>query len=305
MKDLQNIFADYRYESTSQSLDYYFVEPPYYRQFIDNKTIVIMGGRGTGKTVTLRSIHFSNNKISQSKINLGIYFRATKNQVQAFTGKQLDEEEWKHAFQHYINLQLCTELLDLLESLSSTMTWSNEESQQLKILCKHFSIGDELNNINEIGLEFQKMVIDLTQYIIDPSQINRPKYSVPEVPVVELANFIHKFAGSPTSPIYICIDEWENLLEFQQQWLNCWIKNCSYPISYKLAVRAGGMKTLSTGGTFDPLNSPADYETCEIDGKLLTSFCQSVVENRLKSKNKEYGICPDDGKWFIGRYRCP
>ena len=143
----------------------------------------------------------------------------------------------------------------------------------------------------------------MTQYIIDPGRVERPRYSVAELPVVGLAKFIHQFAGCPASPIYICIDEWENLLEVQQQWLNCWIKNCTYPISYKLAVRAGGMKTLSTGGIFDPLNSPADYESCEIDGKQLTSFCQAVVVSRLKSMNKNYGICPSSFKWFVGRYR--
>ena len=147
------------------------LEPPYYPQFIDNKTIVIIGGRGTGKTVTLRSIHFSNNKISQSKINLGIYFRATKNQVQAFAGKQLDEPEWKLAFQHYINLQLCIEMLDLLESITSVSNWSIGEFQHLDILCKRFSITDKPNTIKEINIELQKKL-----YRLD-SVYNRPRSS--------------------------------------------------------------------------------------------------------------------------------
>ena len=99
--------------------------------------------------------------------------------------------------------------------------------------------------------------------------------------MVDFAHDLHDLAGGSGS-VYICIDEWENLSRDQQEALNRWIKNCETPVTYKIGVREGGIKTTDTGGQTDPLHSPADYIQTRIAGSSMKSFCREVVEQRLR-----------------------
>ena len=83
-------------------------------------------------------------------------------------------------------------------------------------------------------------------------------------------------------PIYVCIDEWENLDVAQQQAMNQWIKNGDRRVTYKLGVREHGIRTRRTGNDpEDQLTSPADYVEKLIVGPDMVDFCRTVVETRL------------------------
>ena len=60
---------------------------------------------------------------------------------------------------------------------------------------------------------------------------------------------LHNSCGSSIGlerPLLCCIDEYENLLPYQQAALNTYIKHSEFPLSYKVGMKADGLKTRDT-----------------------------------------------------------
>ena len=280
--EIDRVFSDYRHEWAAGDFNDRFVRPPYYDQFVGHEPVFLLGGRGTGKTVTLRSLNFRN--ATENEFQTGIYVKAFKNRVEAFSGANIDPETQIRAFEHYMNLLCCFELVELCLNLSSRRNGDREVAHATALAATHFGIAGSHHDPAELRNELRLQIAQLSAFINDPSEQSRPRLSHGEVPVVDLAKDIHDIVGHQ-GPMYICIDEWENLSVSQQEALNRWIKNCERPITYKIGVREGGMRTMGTGGSNDPLHSPADYIETRIAGPDMKSFCQDVVEHRLRRLN--------------------
>ena len=290
MNHLSSIFSDYRSEWIVDDFDERFVAPPYYNEVVDVKPMFLVGARGTGKTIALRSLHFSHDTAGGPNARLGIYIKAFKSRVTAFRGEQLEADEQIVAFEHYINLLCCAELADLCRRRFDQNPDSDRTLKTIELACTHFSISPPLTTYASLYDRLRVELAVLNRYVIDPKRNVTPRYSAGELPVVDFARDVHVHAGRPPTPVYVCIDEWENLSELQQEALNRWIKNCTFPITYKLGIRVNGMRTRSTGGPLDPISSPADYhETNILEGRQQTKFCKEVAEKRLERiRNKGY-----------------
>ncbi len=301
MSELDRMFSDYRSEWIVDDFDERFVEPPYYHRFLDMRPTFLIGGRGTGKTIALRSLHFSNKDRDGKPRHLGIYVKAFKNRILAFTGRHLPDDMWLSAFQHYMNLLCCIELADLCVNIIPSTTVSTAQQNSIGRVCEYLSIVDHSANYLDLYDSLRTQLARLTKYVIAPKMTEAPSFALSEEPVVEFARDVHRMLGSADRPIYICIDEWENLSEGQQQVLNAWIKNSGSPISYKLGVRERGIKTRLTGNAEDPLASPGDYSEVSISGDESMSFCREVAEKRLKiAKNRNINL-PDKLSSFLPR----
>lgn len=276
--DPEDIFSDYRSEWIVNDFDDRFVEPPYYHRLLGPRPTFLIGGRGTGKTIALRSLHFSN-KPPSGPARYGIYIKAFKNRVLAFSGSHLPEEQWTRAFEHYMNLLCCQELAQLCRTVFDEGPLQGDEQKAVELLCVYLSIRPP-RSFSELHDLLRREIARLNRYIVAPSIETAPPLSIGEEAVVEFAKDIHSLLNIET-PLYVCIDEWENLSEGQQAAMNVWIKNCAWPISYKVGVRQNGIKTRSTGGPGDPLSSPADYSDETISGDEYEPFCIRVAERRL------------------------
>ena len=294
----EGMFADYRSEWIGSDFEERFVEPPYYRRFLDIRPTLLVGGRGTGKTVTLRSLHFSNVDANGEPRHLGLYVKAFKNRVTAFAGSHLEEEVWIMAFEHYMNLLCCIELAALCIAVFKNKRLTVAQQDSVRLLCQHFSIEGVPKSYTALHEKLRLELASLTRYVVAPRIAARPPLSPGELPVVEFAQDVHNIiAEEGRRPIYICIDEWENLSERQQEAMNCWIKNSSAPISYKIAVRQNGIRSRQTGSGDDPLASPTDYSEEDISGD--ENFCMQVVEKRLSLAQRRGFLVPSTLAGFL------
>lgn len=274
-----SMFADYRSEWIRSDFDDRFVEPPYYQRFLGIRPTFLIGGRGTGKTIALRSLHFSNKNAAGQPRHLGIYVKAFKNRVAAFSGTHLEARVWVAAFEHYMNLLCCIELADMCDEVFSDGDLTAAQRASIRLLCEHFTVESRPRTYAALYEALRVQLARLTKFVVAPRLLDQPPLSPGESPVVDFARDIHETVGDERGPIYICIDEWENLSEAQQQAMNGWIKNSTEPISYKLGVRQNGIRTRVTGGSDDPLASPTDYSEEDVSGD--EDFCVQVVEKRL------------------------
>lgn len=274
-----SMFADYRSEWIRSDFDERFVEPPYYQRFLGIRPTFLIGGRGTGKTIALRSLHFSNKDSSGEPRHLGIYVKAFKNRVAAFSGTHLEDHVWIAAFEHYMNLLCCIELADMCAEVFLEKDLTPAQKASVRLLCEHFSVESNPSTYRTLYDELRVQLARLTKFVVAPRMVDQPPLSPGESPVVDFARDIHYTMGTGSGPIYICVDEWENLSEAQQEAMNGWIKNSAEPISYKLGVRQDGIRTRETGSSDDPLASPTDYSDEDVSGDEV--FCMKVVEKRL------------------------
>src|SRR5580698_6574795 len=125
---LGELFSDYRAEWSADLFGALFIAPPYFSKLETRRPCFLIGGRGTGKTTSLRSLRFDASAARLAADNLppdrlpyyGIYIRINKNRVRAFQGPQLAEESWNKAFAHYFNILCCAELCRLVAWLQTT-----------------------------------------------------------------------------------------------------------------------------------------------------------------------------------------
>lgn len=299
MTALDRIFSDYRVEWADTDFRGRFVSPPYYREFKGSQPMFLVGGRGTGKTIALRSLHFRSTQEPGDPSKTGIYVKAHKNRVQSFVAEHVPEGVRLRAFEHYFNLMCCTDLAELCLNRWPSSTLGTEQRRTVQLVCEHFSIpGGNSLGFNDLYGLFRSEIAKLTRFVNDPINQYQPPLSAGELPVVEFAKDIHSLLEID-DPIYVCIDEWENLSEVQQESMNQWIKNSSTPVSYKIGVREGGIRTTRTGDGGDRLNSPADYVEKRIAGAEMTAFCESVAEMRLKQACRDDNHIPPTLKAFL------
>ena len=296
--EIDNLFSDYREEWAVGDFSERFVKPPYYNELVGNQPVFLVGGRGTGKTVALRSLHFRNQPLDRKRS--GIYVRAFKNRVQAFSRPFLDEEDRIRAFEHYINLLCCLELTQLCISYWPETHLNPTQRNSIELVRSHFRFEDSISDYHKLQHVFRLEIAKLSAHLNDPKQDHRPTFSPGEAPVIEMARDIHEMIGN-NEPIHICVDEWENFSHDQQRALNRWIKNCESPITYKVGMRDGGIKTTDTGSGIDRLSSPADYLERRIAGNSMRHFCLDVAEHRLKRANQHDQSVPPKLDIFLER----
>lgn len=287
--DLANAFGEVRaeYESDDDLFER-FSEPAYADRLLGMAPAFLVGGRGTGKTTTLRSLSFR----GQERITgltdaaawsaIGAYWRAEPNTVSAFRGKGVPEVEWQSVFGHYLNLRLSALVLDYVCTYSQPGLANN----QFDLFCLSLHLSPRSTAV-EVAAEVRRSLV------LIESKLNGS--------VKELATMPMSLLGQPLAllfealrdpridhnrPFVFCIDEYENFEPYQQVLLNTLIKSVgASPFTFKIGVRDGSAIVRETLTAGQPLQDPADFSTVDIVQYLkdekFAEFAREVIEQRL------------------------
>ena len=275
---LEQCFFDYRAENLYKVFGDIFVEPPFFNDLIVARPCFLIGGRGTGKTTALKSLRFDAD-LGKPGHHLGIYIRINKNQVNCFQS-DLHESLLQKAFSHYFNLLVAQESSRLLYWMCSNQEIEIPDNEIVKI-CRALAIKEtcSLDRLEEaITEEIVKLEIFVNN--VDASYENPPVFSAPETAVKIIAKVVYR-ADLLERPLLCCIDEYENLLEYQQAALNTYIKHSEIPLSYKVGMKYGGLRTRNTITEEDPLRTPADYKEIHISNSVEAAFFERILERRM------------------------
>ena len=294
---LGKCFFDYRAENLYRVFGDIFVKPPFFDDLAGVSPCFLIGGRGTGKTTALKSLRF-NAGLDETTQHLGIYIRVNKNQVHCFQSDRY-EPLLRKAFTHYFNLLVAQEGIRLLR-------WMSNEQQiaiaryDVTSVCRSLGLSnaDSLPDLRDAVTE---AIQDLELFVnnIDASHDNAPVFSPPESPVRAIAQLVSQFDGLGR-PLLCCIDEYENLLPYQQAALNTYIKHSELPLSYKVGMKADGLKTRDTVTEGDPLRTPADYREIDIANSLDDSFFEEILRRRMNfARQAGVGIPKEVGEFLI------
>lgn len=247
------------------------------------KSVVIEGGRGCGKTALLRylSYHsqFSENRTSlpdSAFETIGLYLKADTQYFSAFTGAGVDDKRWRYIFEHALCLALAEQITG-----SISLVNCNSERQQ-----KYGSL-ESLNFSRAVGGFSGRPVPESFHEFVDWLRSQRQLLArwfrnfddcaPPEVfPLREfllalIQEIQSKLLYMEKTVFAVYIDEYENLLDDQQRFLNTLIKSGEPPLIFHIAMKPNGMRTRMTIGT-EAIQEKSDFRKVKLDSELSTDF---------------------------------
>jgi hypothetical protein len=291
-RSLGEVRAEYE---TDDDLFDRFSEPVYFDRLLGMTPSFLVGGRGTGKTTTLRSMSFrgqariSNSPDPASWRVLGAYWKAEPNIVSAFRGKGLSPDDWTPIFSHYLNLRLCALVLQFESATrAQTQVAGTLKSDAAAMFCRALHLPDARSLedlVRNVDFELAGIEANLNGSI---KGLRDMPGSVPGRPLDYLFDAVAHLGASQHRPFTFCVDEYENFEQYQQVILNTLIKAVgSAPYTFTIGVRDASAIERETLVIGQPLQDPADFTTVDIVQHLkderFVDFAREVLHHRLSS----------------------
>lgn len=257
-----------------------------------HRPCVLIGGRGTGKTTVLRGLSYQGQYVlNGSDINkfnrnnyIGIYFKCDTNHVHAFNGKGISKEKWMEIFAHYFNLIITAEILYFMDWHRSVD--ANDEllsKRACRLIATSLHLGDDISDFEKLLDVLEMSMYKFQSEINNIADGNIPKLSMAGDPihiVTEQVRKLHQFEGKT---FYILIDEYENLLDEEQQIINTLLKHTPQSYTFKIGVREMGWRVKYTMNPQESVIDPADYFLFNI----VEEFTKQETANKFESFARE------------------
>jgi hypothetical protein len=271
-----------------------FVIPPYYRKndFDSDMPARIDGGRGSGKTMLLRYLSYQSQFSPKRKVvplgstsRPGLYWKADTQFLRMMQKRGRDDEFWADLFSGYLNLRLAFEIIScvfyITKSNFDTGDTLGEESIVIDLKwIKDFELGS--NTVLEL---YDELKSSLRRFELAVHNFNKVEdiFILPSSFLTELCLAVRSGIHWMSDSVFrVYIDEYENLLGYQQRVINTLIKHSEPPIVYNIAVKKNGMADKGTLGD-EHIENKADYQVIDIDNQLtLRDFEGYAAEILLK-----------------------
>jgi len=295
---LDELFGSYKAEWLRGKIFDFFAAPAYFGTFKDNRPCILQGGRGTGKTSVLRGLSYQGQyailnrdleKFDQNEF-IGLYYRVNTNHVHAFQGRGIDDADWSLLFAHYFNLLFCWEI-------SKYLQWHQEKDNHDEVLSSHacrliatsLHINKEVDSFETLCKELECAMYEFQSDVNNIGDKDLPQLSMLGDPIklfVEQALNLRQLKGKM---FYLLIDEYENLLNSQQQAVNTLLKHVPETYTFKIGVREMGWRVKYTLNKEELLNDPADYSLINISKEFssedkknkFAKFAKEVCDRRI------------------------
>ena len=304
MFNYKNPFMDYDSNiMSSEQINEFYIEPYDSYSFSkskiveDKSPIVIIGGRGTGKTMLLRQLSYNVQKISNinytylEKVKesryIGIYFRVDKPLLQSLSelGAIYPIKNFEESiFTHFLELTIFKEYIEIVKVLENDANINVKDKIYQQILSEMLSIFPASIDNDFIDLEsLLEFVIEEINYIwefqskkaIDID--NNVKFN-PKCKIILQGRLSDEFCktrvfnllGINNPTLLLLIDEFESFSEKQQMVINAAMRyNKEYGIRLRIGMRPYGFKTFDTVNSEDFIKEGRDYSKIVFDNPLV------------------------------------
>jgi len=322
--DFQNPFAINRAEHLGEDLYQYFAGANLLGGLLSGKSLVLQGGRGSGKTMyfmyhsyeSKKREHYDDkckrSRILEKETILGVYFKAEPDLVTGFRRKDRNEDWWLKVFGHYFNVTICRAIchiaIDLKESDLATF---NSESKICRSICKIFgrSVNDPLT-LQHIEDLLETAEDEILLYINNIDKLPEPIISHHSRGMRHLVEMLITDMNKGNLTFHVFVDEFENLELYQQRLINTLIKNPTRYLVFDIGVRKNGFKTPNTLAENEQISPDNDYRPFdleeEISGNNYDALIKEICSKRLhtvyelrKCQNKDYRLQVDH---YLGSY---
>lgn len=317
MSKFENPFSTDRAEHLGDKLFEFYASNKSFEGLLRRKSLILEGGRGSGKTMFyLYHSYFNKKQEADSKgilfndfLNseklIGIHFRADSNFVPAFQNKGIKKEEWVQLFSHYLNISLTKRLLEVIIDINNNI--KNALSFDILEEVKELLNDKTITNFETFLKRLRFHEIKLVSYINNPAEESKPKLILNGY----LLNYVAKSLLSQeclnNKSIHFFIDEYENLLPYQQRIVNTLIKHPN-PVIFDIGMRKEGLKTYQTLSDSEIISSPHDYKRFDLEDlsdkeyeELVINICEKRLSkiNQISSLENKSVL---DIRYYLGNY---
>lgn len=314
LNKLKIAFSKYKGEWLRDDIYQHFSEPYYFSDLKDIRPCVLQGGRGTGKTMVLRSLSYEGQfNILKKDIEefdknefIGVYIRVNTNHARAFEGGDISMDVWSRAFGHFINLTFVREIVKFLlwhNNLSSNDKQLTEE--ECCLVAKSLGIMEMPKNQEELFKNIRYALYEFQAQLNSIFDTNGKglRLSLYEYPIELITEIVTNLPQFKNKIIMILLDEFENLSDYQQIIMNTMIKHITKNYTFKIGVRELGWRKKHTFNDQEILNTPADYYLLDIqkkfeDAKVFSDFAKKVCEKRIKEAFED----EDTSRWDVNDF---
>lgn len=265
-----------------------FAEPETaeYDRIIEVKPTIIQGGRGSGKSMLLKSMEAtvaayrqSSGTFKNSNIQyFGVYCRLTQGSFATQEGnilKHVSLETATKLFTTELILQLTQSAIEEIRMCTSREILNishDRESRFAQAISTQFNSSTKCDNLQNLKLQIQLQLGIINEYLgrrmLDESPIYGGLF-LDKGQLREISkSILTGFPELSNATIYFLLDEYENLLPFQKVVINTLMKwSESRVFSIKIATKKTGFQNAATMEGQE-IEEPADYSLIDLDYNL-------------------------------------
>lgn len=265
--------------------------------------MLILGGKGSGKTHLMRYFSYPVQKIRhptdilsglQKEGFLGIYLLCGGLNSERFRGKGQPEETWAGLFSYYIELWLGQILISTLNDIFCGYPNLQKHEKQfasdilslfdVKYNTDNYCSLSQISNLleglhHELDWQVNNCVITCNLNV----QIALTRGSL----IFGIPKLVAKYIKALEDCLFVyIIDEYENLTAEQQRYINTLVREIQAPSTIKIGSKLFGLKTLSTYCADEDNKDGSEFEGLHLDAHLRNNpkyelFAKHLVIRRL------------------------
>lgn len=262
-----------------------------------SKSLVVEGGRGTGKSTVFlcncwrnrlaEAENDSNNSLQKflSKESVGIYYKVDGAFLSSMDYCERSLGERAGIFNTYLSVELCKELFSYLDAVTTRTTVLND--QELQRICSvytrtvHTQPCNHLRSYHDL-IEDCDIVLNAIEDCVNyGSEINNSLIfrvtatgSIFKAVIEELIRC--NFFSNHTFRVFI--DEFESLCIWQQQQVNTLIKQSGSFLIYNICMRHNGFKTYQTNSDNEIIQPTHDFKYFKFENLLETAEYKNTLK---------------------------
>lgn len=260
--------------------------------------LFIMGSKGSGKTHLMRYSSFPLQRLRAPGADalksveadgyVGIYLSCQGLNAGRFHGKGHPSTVWEEIFPYFFDLWLLRTAVPVLREMLAAVR-PTEAGEVLRRIGLSVDLPTASVDVFESALASIQREVDQEvnnaagrERVDVTIRWNRGDliFGIPTilretVPELKEVKFVYLF------------DEYENLLQDHQKYVNTLLRERRHPVSFRVGARLWGVRTYSTLSAGEPLKEGSEYASVNLDARLRRSrssyrrFAAVVVAKRL------------------------
>lgn len=318
MSNFENPFSTDRAEHLGDKLFEFYASNITFEGLLRRKSLILEGGRGSGKTMFyLYHSYFNKKREAESNFTnfnqflkeqsiIGIHFRADSNFVPAFQHKGLELEDWTLLFAHYLNINLTKRLLEVVIDINNSLV-NGQITFEIEEEVTQLLSDNSISNFESFLKSIKTQEIKLITYINNTNECERPNTIINGFLLNLTAKSILNQPILQDKTIHFFIDEYENMLAYQQRIVNTLIKHPD-PVIFDVGMRKEGLKTHQTLADSEIISAPHDFKPFDMEElseedyeELILKICEKRLL-KVSSFNSDVNRKFLDIRYYLGTY---